>query len=79
MRTFKECEGTQPMGLDEMHLWILRAKPVPIVFEKSWQYNEVLTHWKEGNISTIFEKGIKEDLFLFLFLSLPLYLTFTVK
>lgn len=27
----------------------------PIVFEKSWHYHEVLTHWKGGNLSTIFK------------------------
>ncbi|GAB0204075.1 cAMP-dependent protein kinase inhibitor alpha [Grus japonensis] len=42
------------MGPDEIHLWVLRelvnevAKPLSIVFEKSWQSSEVPTDWKKG-------------------------------
>ncbi|KAJ7395816.1 RNA-directed DNA polymerase from mobile element jockey-like protein [Pitangus sulphuratus] len=31
------------------------------MFEDSWQYGEVPTHWKRGNIKPIFKKGEKED------------------
>ncbi|KFQ10568.1 hypothetical protein N329_12992, partial [Haliaeetus albicilla] len=54
------------MGPDEIHPWVLReltvAKPLSIIFQKSWQSGEVPTDWKRGRNPPIFKKGKKEDL-----------------
>ncbi|KFP27790.1 RNA-directed DNA polymerase from mobile element jockey, partial [Colius striatus] len=56
------------MGLDRMHPQVLRemvevtAKPISIIFSKSWRTGEVPEDWKKANVTPVFKKGKKEDL-----------------
>jgi len=56
------------MGPDGVHPRVLReladevAKPLFIIFEKSWQSSEVPTAWNKEDIAPSFKKGEKEDM-----------------
>ena len=54
------------MGLDEMHLWVLKELAEVItgplsIFTKSWEMGEVPEDWKKANVTPVFKKGKKED------------------
>ncbi|GAB0190597.1 mitochondrial enolase superfamily member 1 [Grus japonensis] len=54
------------MGPDGMHPQVLReltdviAKPLSIIFERSWRRGEVPKDWRKANVTPVFKKG-KED------------------
>ncbi|GAB0207550.1 mitochondrial enolase superfamily member 1 [Grus japonensis] len=55
------------MGPDGMHPRVLReladviARPLSIIFERSWRTGEVPEDWRKGNVTPVFRKGKKED------------------
>ena len=64
---YKNLKVHKSKGSYEMHPQVLRelvdevAKPLSILFERSWQSGEVPTVWNRGNKTSIFKKGKKED------------------
>ncbi|KFP26754.1 hypothetical protein N325_11909, partial [Colius striatus] len=56
------------MGPNGVHLRVLRelveviAKPLSIIFSKSWRTGEVPEDWRKANVTPVFTKGKKADL-----------------
>ncbi|KGL85593.1 RNA-directed DNA polymerase from mobile element jockey, partial [Tinamus guttatus] len=54
-------------GPDGMHPRLLRelaeviAKPLSIIFERSWRTGEVPEDWKKANVTPVFKNGKKKD------------------
>ncbi|KFQ08859.1 hypothetical protein N330_09866, partial [Leptosomus discolor] len=55
-------------GPGGMYPWVLRelaeviARPLSILFGKSWGTGEVPEDWRKANVTPVFKKGKKEDL-----------------
>ena len=55
------------MGPDGVHPSVLKelaevgAKPLSVIFGKSWLSGEVPGNWKKGHVTPMYKKGNKED------------------
>ncbi|GAB0209251.1 mitochondrial enolase superfamily member 1 [Grus japonensis] len=55
------------MGPDGMHPQVLKeladviARPLSIIFERSWRTGEVPEDWRKANVTLVFKKGKEED------------------
>jgi len=62
-----KLETHKSMGPDGMHPRVLReladviAKPLSIIFERSWRTGEVPKDWRKANVTPDFKKGMKKD------------------
>ncbi|KGL80412.1 hypothetical protein N309_11639, partial [Tinamus guttatus] len=63
----RNLDTHKSMGPDGIHPRVLReladaiAKPLSIIFERSWRTREMLEDWKKANVTPVFKKGKKED------------------
>ncbi|KFP05976.1 Putative 115 kDa protein in type-1 retrotransposable element R1DM, partial [Calypte anna] len=54
-------DGIHPRVMRELAVWKL-AKPLSIIYQKSWPTGEVPDDWRVPNMMPIYKKGRKEDL-----------------
>ncbi|KFP54076.1 RNA-directed DNA polymerase from mobile element jockey, partial [Cathartes aura] len=62
-----ELDIHKSMGPDGMHPRVLReladviARPLLIIFDRSWRLGQVPEDWKKAIVTPVFKKGKKED------------------
>ncbi|KFP51109.1 hypothetical protein N323_02338, partial [Cathartes aura] len=55
------------MGLDGIHPRVLKeladvmARPLSIIYQRSWESGEVRADWKLASVIPIYKKGVRED------------------
>ncbi|KGL84962.1 RNA-directed DNA polymerase from mobile element jockey, partial [Tinamus guttatus] len=63
----RNLDTHKSIGPAGMHTRVLRelaeviAKPLSIIFERSWRTGEVPEDWKKANVMPVFKKGKQED------------------
>ena len=63
----QELDPYKLMGPDAIHPRVLRemadviARPLSIIFEKSWRTGDVPEDWRKANVTPIYKKGSRED------------------
>ncbi|KFQ88182.1 hypothetical protein N337_06397, partial [Phoenicopterus ruber ruber] len=63
----EKLDTHKSMGPNGMHPCMLRelaeviAKPLSIIFEKSWRMGEVPEDWRKAHVTPVFKNGKKED------------------
>jgi len=63
----QELDPYKLMVPDNIHPWVLReladifARPLAVIFEKSWRSGDIPEDWKKANVTHIYQKGLKED------------------
>ncbi|KFP89616.1 hypothetical protein N311_11000, partial [Apaloderma vittatum] len=64
---FEHLNIHKSMGPDGMHPRVLRelaeviARPLSIIFGKSWTTGEVPEDWRKANVTPVYKKGRKDD------------------